>query len=401
MIFSFKAFDQAGQQKAGTVDAVSREVAIATLQKRGLIVSSVESAEKEPFFGKLKLFDRVKTRDIVILSRQIATLFAAQVSALKVFKLLSSEVEHPALKKSLEEISADVQQGSSLSKSFAKHPDVFSSFYVSMVRSGEESGKLDEVFEFLADYLERSYEVTSKARNALIYPAFVIGVFFIVMVLMFTIVIPKISVILTESGQDLPIYTRAVMGMSGFFVRYGVFILFALIAAVVFMWRYTRSGAGRVALDRFKLSFPFVGRLYRKLYLSRIADNMHTLLASGVSMVRVLEIGSTIVDNEVYKKALAESLEEVKGGAAVSEAFSKHEEIPPIMTQMIKVGEETGELSDIMKTLGRFYTREVTAAVDTLVGLIEPFTIVLLALAVGILLASVLVPIYNISSGIQ
>src|SRR3989344_5669360 len=234
----------------------------------------------------------------------MSTLFQAQVSALRVFRLLSAEADKPLLREKLLEIADDLQGGSSISKALSKHPDVFTDFYVNMVRAGEEAGKLDETFGYLADYLERSYEIVAKARSALIYPAFVIFIFITVMVLMLVVVIPKLSAILVESGQEIPIYTKVVIGMSGFFVSYGIFILAVVILGGFFLWRFSRTERGALVIDRFKLSIPYVGTLYTKLYLSRIADNMNTMLTSAIPILKVIEITASVVDNAVYKAIL-------------------------------------------------------------------------------------------------
>ena len=401
MLFNYKAVDQIGEQKEGSIDAITLDVAIASLQRRGFIISSIKGDDAGGIFKRsFSFFERVSNKDVVILSRQMATLFEAQVSALRVFRLLSAETENVLLGKTLEEISNDLQGGSSISNALSKHPKVFSDFYVNMVKSGEESGRLDETFLYLADYLDRTYEVSSKARNALIYPAFVVFTFITVMVLMLTLVIPKISGILQESGQTVPIYTQVVLGISNFFVNYGFILAALVVVGGFFLWRFIQTEAGKLSLDRFKISIPFVSILYRKLYLARLADNMNTMLLSGIPMIRVLELTSSVIDNQVYKNILGNALELVKGGSSVSEALSRNQEIPGIMVQMMKIGEETGELGNILKTLAKFYTREVNNAVDTLVDLIEPIMIVLLGLGVGFLLASVLIPIYNISAGI-
>jgi len=398
MLFNYKAIDNSGEEKIGSIDAINIDVAISSLQKRGLVISSVTPVEEELIKKQFFFRRRVSGKDIVILSRQLSTLFEAQVPALRIFKLISAEAENLVLRKSLIEVADDLQGGSSISKALSKHPNIFSDFYVNMVRAGEETGKLNETFSFLADYLDRNYEVTSKARNALVYPAFVITVFIGVMVLMFTMIIPKISVILVESGQELPIYTKAVIAVSDFFVNYGLFLLIGLIIGGFFGIRYVRTPAGKYAFDSFKLSVPYVGDLYRKLYLSIIADNMNTMVASGIPMLRAIEITSNVVGSAIYKQILDESLIAVKGGSSLSNSLSQYADIPGILVQMIKVGEETGELGSILKTMAKFYQREVMNAVDTLVDLIEPVMIVLLGLGVGVLLASVLMPIYNIAS---
>ncbi len=404
MLFSYKALDVNGLEHEGSVEALSMDVAVSTLQRRNLIVSSIAPSNKKSTLSVLdglSFLSHVSNKEVVILSRQISTLFEAQVSALRVFRLLAAEVDNKVLAGVLTQVADDIQGGSPISKALARHPKVFSSFYSNMVRSGEESGKLSETFIYLADYLDRSYEVASKAQNALIYPAFVIGVFFVVMGLMLTLVIPKISAILVDSGQKIPIYTQIVIGLSNFLVHYGIFILIGLLAAVFFSWRSLQTPSGKLMFDSVKLDIPYLGDLYQKLYLSRIADNFATMLVSGVPVVEAVEITATVVDSATYEGVLHQVAEDVKGGASISDALARHEEIPGIMSAMVRVGEETGELGKILGTLAKFYQREVNNSVDTLVGLIEPLMIVMLGLGVGTLLASVLIPIYNLAGSIS
>ena len=401
MLFTYRAIDQDGHEREGTIEAPSQEVAVSSLQRRNLIISVIESSEKRSLLElEIPMFNRISNKEIVILSRQISTLFEAQVSALRVFRLLASEVDNKKLATVLSTIGDDIQGGSPISKALARHPKVFAPFYVNMVRAGEESGKLSETFIYLADYLDRSYDVMSKAQNALIYPAFVIAVFFGVMALMLTLVIPKISAVLIDSGQPVPLYTRIVIGFSDFLVNYGIFLLIALIALGFYVWQLGKTERGKLILDGLKISVPYVGDLYKKLYLARIADNFSTMLISGVSVVQALDISASVVGNSVYAKILSEVTADVKGGSSISDAFGKHPEMPGIMVAMTKVGEETGELGKILITLAKFYNREVNNAVDTLVGLIEPIMIVLLGVGVGTLLAAVLLPIYNLAGAI-
>lgn len=402
MLFKYRAIDKDGQEREGTIEALSQDVAVSALQRRELIVSSIESTEKKSILD-IEIggfFSGVSNKDVVILSRQIATLFEAQVSALRVFRLLAAEMDNKHLAKALTTIADDLQGGSTISKALARHPRVFSPFYVNMVRAGEESGKLSETFGYLADYLDRSYEVVSKAENALIYPAFVVFVFFVVMGLMLTLVIPKISAILLDSGAEIPIYTKIVIGLSQFFVNYGFFILVAILLGAFYVFHLSRTPQGKLLLDSLKLSVPYIGDLYSKLYLARIADNFSTMLLSGVAIVEAIDITANVVGNEAYRTVLIDVKDAVKGGSSISDALGKHAQIPGIMVAMVKVGEETGELGKILTTLAKFYNREVSTAVDTLVGLIEPVMIVTLGLGVGTLLAAVLLPIYNLAGAI-
>lgn len=401
MLFNYKALDAQGQEQSGSIEAINNDIAISSIQRRGLVITQITPAEGAKGLNmRIKWLERVSNKDVVILSRQIATLFAAQVSALRVFRLLGGETENKVLGEKISEVADDIQAGSSISKALSKHPKVFSTFYVNMVRAGEESGKLDQTFMYLADYLDRNYAVSSKAKNALIYPAFVVFTFISVMVLMLTLVIPKISTIITESGQQIPIYTRVVIGFSNFLVNYGILFLIAIVILGFFIYRNSLGERGALMMDSAKLSIPYVGNLYKKLFLSRIADNMNTLLVSGIPMIKALELTSDVVDSKVYQEVLKKAMDLVKGGRPLSEALSGSPEIPSIVVQMAKIGEETGELGSILDTLAKFYQREVVNAVDTLVDLIEPVMIVALGLGVAFLLASVLIPIYNISASI-
>lgn len=402
MLFNYKAVDDKGINKEGGIDAPNRDLAISGLQRRGLIVLSIQDEEHSKSLLKMSFFERVPMRYIVITSRQIATLFEAQVSALKAFSMLAVNADNKVLSRKLNQISDDLESGSSISGALSKHPDVFSAFYVNMVKAGEEVGKLNETFLHLSEYLDRQYSLTTKTRNALIYPVFVIVTFFIVMGLMFVVVIPKLSAIILDSGQEVPFYTKIVIGASNFFVHYGFLVIIFMILFGIWMWWLSTSKKGKIYIDRARLSIPLVGDLYRKLYLSRIADNMDTMLTSGIPIIRAIDITSEVVNSLTYKEILTDVADSVKSGTALSAAFEKYpHEIPGIMTQMVKVGEETGSLGPILKTLADFYKREVDDAVDTLVGMIEPVMIVVLGLGVGILLVSVLVPIYNIAGGIS
>lgn len=401
MLFSYKAVDDKGADRSGTVDAVNIDVAIAALQRRGLIIASIDPVEQKlGLKTSIQLFSGIKGSDIVMLSRQMTTLFEAQVSALRAFQLLAAEARTPQLASKLSAIAADIQAGSAISAALSRHPEVFSGFYVNMIRAGEESGKLDETFAYLADYLDRNYEITAKAKNALIYPAFIVGTFIIVIVLMMTLVIPKLASMLTEVGQSVPVYTRVVIGISNMFANYALLWGILIVLAGFFLYRYVKTQTGQVVFSRARLQVPVIGGIYQKLYLSRLADNLSTMLRSGIQMLRGLEITGTVVEDPTYERVLKEAAVDVKGGMPVSEALRKHPEIPGIMVAMIKIGEETGNMGSILDSIAKFYRREVNNAVDTLVSLIEPFMIVMLAVGVAILLASVLVPIYNIASGI-
>lgn len=398
-LFTYSGFDQAGAERTGTIEAVNSDLAINALQRRGLIVSKIDEQKSSARLeSRLSFFERITNEDVVMTSRQITTLFEAQVSALRAFKLLAAEARTPKLGAVLSEIANDIQSGSSIAASLQKHPSVFSSFYVNMVRAGEESGKLDETFSFLADHLDRNYELSQKAKNALIYPGFIIFTFVSVMVLMMTVVVPHLSQMLDQAGQTPPIFTRVVIGISTFMSRYILLLIILVILGGGALFQYGQTAAGKLMFARARLDFPAVGNIYRKIFLSRISDNLSTMLKSGIQILRGLEITAAVVEDPVYEGIVNEAAKDVKAGLPLSEAFRKHPEIPGIVVAMIRIGEETGNMGSILETMARFYRREVNNAVDTLVSLIEPVMIVALAVGVAILLAAVLLPIYNITS---
>ncbi|QQG46144.1 MAG: type II secretion system F family protein [Candidatus Niyogibacteria bacterium] len=402
MIFNYSAKTAQGEEKTGTVEAASQDLAVSALQRRGLIIVSLESAEEAvSFFGKFfSFFERVKDRDVVIFSRQLATLFSAKVPVVDALRILMSEASNESFKKKLSAIADDIQGGLPVSQALSRHPDIFSNFYIQMARSGEESGKLDDILNYLADYLERSYDLTSKARNALIYPAFVLGVFLVVVGIMLVVVVPKLSSIILEVEQNVPIYTKFIIGLSDFIRTFGVFFLVLAALGVIFVWRWRLTPAGRKSVSRLQLSIPVFKNMYRQIYLARFADNFQTLLSGGVSVARSLEISADVVGNEVYAEIIREARDSVKGGTSISAALARYEDIPPLVAQMIRVGEETGKLNKILETLSRFYRREVDNTLERMVSLIEPALIVFLGLGVGIIVAAILVPIYGISAGI-
>lgn len=399
--FDYKAKTREGEERSGVVEASGIEAAIEVLQRNNLIIINVYPARGVSFFAKsLDEILGVRPKELVIFSRQLAVLFEARVPVVQAFKTLISEATRPALRKVISQIVDDVSGGLSLSLALGKHPRVFSSFYVSLVRSGEESGKLQEVFTYLADYSERSYTIKAKAKNALIYPAFIFIAFIGVLIVMLTVVVPRLVAIFAETGQQVPFYTSVVIALSIFLQRWGIFIFLFLLVLIILGWRYKQTEAGEALYDRFKISLPLLGGLYRKLALSRFTDDLGTLIVGGIPIIHALEISADVVGNRVYRNIILDAAESVKGGSMISAAFEKYRDVPPLVTQMIRVGEESGRLDFILGKIAKFYQREVDNMLDNLVSLIEPVLIVFLGGSVGIIVAAILVPLYNLSGAI-
>ncbi|MBI4132438.1 MAG: type II secretion system F family protein [Candidatus Sungbacteria bacterium] len=397
--FTYKARTPEGEARSGVVEARSLDAAIEVLQRSNLIVTEIRPQAAPALLGRrISFFDRVKQRDVVIFSRQLSTLFEAKVPMTQSLRTLAAETESLALRDAVGEVLDDVSGGSSLSQALGRHTGIFSAFYISMVRAGEESGKLEEVFRYLADYLERSYALASKARNALMYPAFVLVAFIGVIIVMLVVVVPRLTSIFAELGQQVPFYTRVIIAISSFLQHWGIAVLILVAIAAIAAWRYTRTAAGALILDSVKIRLPIVGGLLQKIYLTRLADNLSTLIVAGIPIIRALEITGDVVANRVYQRIIADAAESVKAGNTISASFDRYGEIPPLITQMIRIGEESGKLDFILKSAAGFYRRDVDNLLENFVSLIEPALIIFLGLGVGMLVAAVLVPLYNLSS---
>ncbi|MEK7636645.1 MAG: type II secretion system F family protein [Patescibacteria group bacterium] len=400
-IFKYKAKNQNGEDRPGTVEASNAELAIELLQRNGLIVVSISKENDPSFLGKkLSLFRAVKTADLILFTRQLSTLFSAKMPVVQSLRTLASGSSNQSFGIIIAEMADKVGAGSSLSQALAERGDVFSLFYINLVKSGEESGKLEESFDFLAGYLERTDYLASKAKNALIYPAFIIATFFLVLIALFIYVVPNLTAILKETGQELPWYTTVVIVISEILVNYGAYVFVVCIAGVFFLMRFLRTKIGRELLDQFLLMIPIIGGLYQKIYLSRIADNLSTLFSGGIPILNALRITADVVDNSVYKKIILDAMESVRGGSTISASFANFRDVPVLVTQMIKIGEETGRLDFILQKLAYYYRQEVDNLLSNLVSLIEPVMIVVLGIAVAFVVAAVFVPLYSLTSSI-
>jgi type IV pilus assembly protein PilC len=404
MLFTYTSINQDGAKNDAQIDAANVDAAVALLQKRGISVVNIQEGElsESGILASISLFrKKIKPKDIVIFSRQIATLFEAGVSALKGFRLLAAENDNKELQKQLMGVADDIEAGISLSDALSRRPDLFSPFYVNMVKAGEESGKLNESFLYLADYLDRDYELRQKIKKALTYPMFVVGTFITIMMGMFIFVIPKMAAMFADNGAELPMVTKIVLGLSNILSKYWIVYFPLLIVAGWFFYRWSKTEDGSRKVDEFKSNMPVFKNLYQRIFLTRLADNMNTMLSSGVPIVRSIDITAAVVDNTVYKDLLGRVSTKVQTGTAFSKALYEEPLVPNILVQMVHIGEETGELGYILKNLATFYKRELDTTIDTIIGLIEPAMIVGLGLGVGILVSSVLLPMYTLSSSIS
>ncbi|MFA5360314.1 MAG: type II secretion system F family protein, partial [Patescibacteria group bacterium] len=397
-IFKYKAFNKDKKVQEGMVEAISKDYVGEILTEKGFSIVSIAEVSSGKKIFNLDFLNRIKTKDIVIFSRQFSVLISANVSMVQALKVLVDQTANVILKMILSEVADEVDAGSTLSEALAKRPNVFNNFYVSVVRSGETSGKLDEVLSYLADEMEKDYDMMSKIKGAMIYPAFVLVSLIVVGIVMMIFVVPKLTGILTESGAELPITTRILIGTSSFMQQYWwllIIITVALVAA--FKW-YEKRPQGRRQLDYLKLRLPIFGHLFQLIYLVRFTRSMNTLIVGGVTIDNSLKVTAEVVGNKIYQELIEETVKEVEDGNSISSVFIKSKTIPKMVSQMLNIGEKTGKMDVILDRITNFYSREISNMVANLMTLMEPIIMVVMGVAVGIMVAAVILPMYNLAS---
>lgn len=403
MKFIFKARTQSGEIKSGEVEASNREKAIDVLQKNGLFLFSIEEKKEVGVWKKdfMKHFDRVTPKELVIFYRQLATLVGARVPIISSLTAILEQTENNYFRVIVQEMVNDIEDGSPLSTTMEKHKDIFSTLAVSITRAGETSGNLKGSIEHIADNIEKNYNLTSRVKGALIYPVVVLVVFAIVGFLVLTFIVPKLMQMIKELGVEVPWYTKALILVSDFMASYWWAIMIIVAGAVSAIFYYIRTDEGRKGWDEMKIKIPKFGSIYKGVYMTRFSENLSVLLASGIPIIKALEVVSAVVGNHVYEKIILSAAEEVRTGGTMSTALKKYPEFPPIVTQMIKIGEESGKTDEILGEVAKFYEQETDTVTKNLTTLIEPILIVIMGVAVGILAVSVILPIYDVASKIQ
>ncbi len=398
MNFLYQAKTKTGGFAEGKIDAPSEDQAIVLLQQKNLYVISLAPEDKGFLKSDLlSFFNKPSRKDLIVFTRQLATLIDADVPLIEGLTILGKQSERESFRNVVSAMVASVEGGASLSIAMSEHSKVFNQFYTSMVRVGEVSGKLQETFLYLADYLERTASLNSKIRGALFYPIFVLSSLVIVAIIMMTTVIPQLLTIIKDSGvTELPLPTRMLIFVSNFFSHYIVLILIVGIVLIIGIYQYVRTAQGRLMWDRFKLSIPRFGRIVRDLYLSRIAETLSTLVRSGVPILESIEITSAVVGNEVYKGILLEARANVQSGGTLSKTLAEYPEFPTLVSSMLATGERTGHLDTMLANILKFYRTEAENDVQNISQLVEPVLVLILGIGVGALVAAILLPIYSL-----
>ena len=396
MKFNYQARTKKGEIHTGNVEASSKEAAIALLQKHGLYVTFLESARPPVYAKRVKVFEKISRKDLVLFSRQLAIMFRSKVPLVESLKVLSLQIANLDFKEKVIKLSEEVEGGTSFSKAISQYPEVFSAFYVAMVKSGEISGKLSEVLDYLADHLEREYRVTAKMQGALIYPSLIVFVVLLVLSLMVFIVIPQLSAVLAASNVSLPLITKIVIGFAAFLREAGWILLLLLAALLFFCFRYYSTKNGKRFFDRLFLKLPIFGSIFKTVYLARFAENLSTLISGGLPIAQALEAVGDIIASAPYKEVIFKTRDEVRRGEPISSVLSQSPELfPPVFVQMVIVGEKTGSLDTTLMSIVNFYQDEIDRAIDNVLNVLEPALIVILGAVVAGLMLSILMPMYK------
>lgn len=397
--FDYAAKDGQGQLVRGVIEAASEEIARGTLKDRGLEPEELIARAAAGLLQRdLPFFTSIPIKDLVIFSRQFSVLMGAKVPVVQSLRTVARQTQNRRFQAIIVDVADEAESGTPLSLAMAKHTKAFSGFFVNMVRSGETTGKLEDILNYLADQMERDYDLMNKIKGAMIYPIFIMVGLIAVGFVMMVYVIPKLTDVLKESGATLPWTTRLLIGTSGFFQKYALLIVVAVVGAAI-GFRYALSTTtGRAIWDRAKLHVPVFGTLLQRIAIIRFTRSFGTLLSGGVDIPNSLDICADVVGNAHYRRMILETKKEVTDGNSVTTVFNRERTMPTMVSQMMAVGEETGRLQDVLAKLTEFYSREVQNLVSNLVAAIEPLIMLVMGLAVGIMVAAIILPMYNLAT---
>jgi type IV pilus assembly protein PilC len=404
MKFKYQAKTKEGEAQVGFVDAPNRDVAANILATHNLFVLSLESSEVVHWYDRLAgVFGHgVKRKDMVVFTRQLSTLLEARLPLSSVLKTLHEQTSNPVLKEVVLQVSEDIEAGLSFSQALERQGDIFSSFFVSMVRSAEVTGNLESVVGFMAEYMEKEAILISKARSAMIYPAIVVGLFVIVAGIMVIFVFPQIKPVFEQAGVELPFFTKILLNSGDFLREWWLLVLLVFAVFVIMVISYFQTPEGRAFLDDVKIRFPVIRKIYLPITITRLSNTASMLLKGGVPVAQAVEISGQTIDNVLYRDIMRDVAEYIRQGEPMSSAIARYPEyFPPIVPQMLVVGEATGQIDQVFVRLAGFYGREADNVVNNIVDLIQPILMIGIGLMVGLLFASILLPLYQLTATIQ
>jgi len=395
--FEYQARNQAGELQVGFVHAENKEDAARKVAADNLYLLAITEVNKQNLQIIVgNFFNQVSQKDIVIFTRQFSTLLSSGVSLSQSLRTLAAQTRNTILKEIIVEMQRDIDSGLSLSQAMRKYENIFSAFYVNMISSAEITGKVDEVMNFIAEYLEKQLILVSKVRNALIYPVFMIFFLIVVVIFMSIVVFPDIQDVFEQLGAELPAITMFLIGFGNFLTNWW-WAVFIGLGVIIFSFKdYLKSKEGRVILDEIVLRLPIFNIIFKNMYIVRFSDSVSVLIKGGVAIVQALEITANTIGSAIYGDILKEVSDEVRNGVLLSQALAKHPYyFPVLISQMIAVGESTGKVDILLFKISAFYSREVEDLVGNLVEFIQPILMIIIGGVVGILFASILMPIFN------
>lgn len=402
MKFNYQARTKVGEVQVGTIEASNKESALFLLKSHGFFVTVLEEVSLPFYARELKIFKRISKKEIVSFSRQIAILFKSEVPLIEVLETLAKQTSNTLLKEKILDMISRVEGGISLSKIFGNYPEIFNSFYVHMVKTGEISGKLSETFNYLADHLEREYDFQEKIKGAMFYPCFVLIVFIIILTIISYFVLPLLITFFEEAGIEyIPWSTKLVIAFSHFVKTSGWIVILMAIGLIVFVIYYLKTKEGQDFFGKYSLKIPFLNNFLRKIYLTRFALNLSTLISGGLSITQALEICENVIGNIVYKKIISDVNDGIKRGQTMSDTLQKYSSnVFPLFVQMTAVGEKTGKLSSCLMNIVDYYQKDIDRTVNNLTNILEPVILVVLGIMVAILVFSIFLPIFQVLQNI-
>lgn len=394
--FKYIVKDQSGKTATSSVESQNRDSAIELLRKQGLTIISldegkVSGAKVEQFAKKVKL------DDLVIFSRQLSTMVEAGIPLVNVLDILSQQIEKKGFAAIIKKIRDDVEAGSSFSQALTRHPGVFSTLYINMVRAGESSGMLDEILNRVATYLEKTSALQRKVKSAMVYPVAVISISIVITIFLLVKVVPTFQGIFDMLGGDLPLPTQILILVSSILRKWFIFGLISIIVLIIAITRYAKTEKGKLFFDGLILKLPVFGDLVRKVSVAKFSRTLSTLVKSGVPILGSLDIVAKTSGNKVVEVAVNNSKNAVREGKNLAEPLSKSAVFPPMVVRMISVGEQAGELEKMLSKIADFYDEQVDAAVAGLTSIIEPMIILFLGIVVGGIVLSIFMPIFKIT----
>jgi type IV pilus assembly protein PilC len=396
--FEYRVRDGTGREVTGSLEADSEEALAGKLRQMGYFVVSVDEVRASLASKQIHIFGvRVKGQDINIFTRQFATMINAGLPLIKCLSILSQQTESSSLADIITDCQREVEAGRSLSEALAKHPEAFNKLYVSMVRAGELGGMLDDVLLRIASQMEREADIKRKVKSAMTYPVAVLAISVVLLTAMIVFVVPRFASMFKDLGGSLPGFTQMLVNVSHFVGGFGgLVIIAAIIGFIIFFRRFRATANGRMTIDRIKLRLPLVGVLFHKYALARFSRTLGTLISSGVPILGALEITGETTGNEVISRALDKVRAGVKEGETIAQPLSQAAVFPPMVTQMIAIGEETGALDVMLNKVSDFYDSEINAAVESLTSIIEPILILFLGATVGTIVIALYLPIFRV-----